>query len=120
MTVKQVIDRADSVKPNAFTSEEKLHWLGELEGRIGAELMFMSVQDLSELELRYPQDMTSELLVSPPYDDVYYYWLLTRIDESNGEFNKAANTQELFRARYNSFANWFLSRYDPVQGYISR
>ena len=34
MTVAQVIQAVDAVKPNAFSNEEKTRWLNEVEGMV--------------------------------------------------------------------------------------
>lgn len=36
MTAQEAIDRADALLPNTLESAEKLRWLSELDGRLGA------------------------------------------------------------------------------------
>ena len=91
MTASEAIERADSVKPNAFTEEEKFNWLVTLDSKIAMELFLMSPQDMEQIRLKYPEDLNSELLVNYPHDEIYPLYLMARIDEMNGEYNKYAN-----------------------------
>ncbi len=88
MKVKDAIAAADAVKPNAFSEETKFQWLRRLEGRLQAEVFLMAPAQIRELDLQYPADMDRELLVDPPYDDLYPLYLQARIDAKNGEYNK--------------------------------
>ena len=80
MKVKDAIAAADAVKPNAFSEETKFQWLRRLEGRLQAEVFLMAPAQVRELDLQYPADMDRELLVDPPYDDLYPLYLQARID----------------------------------------
>lgn len=120
MTASEAIERADSVKPNAFTEEEEFNWLVTLDSKIAMELFLMSPQDMEQIRLKYPEDLNSELLVNYPHDEIYPLYLMARIDEMNGEYNKYANSSAIFNDYYSQFSCWFLQAYDPVQGYINR
>ncbi len=113
MTAKQIIDRVDEVKPNAFSGAAKLEWLNELEGRVAAEVMLMPQAQIRELKLN-PEDTP---LVEPPYDSIYTRWLEAMIDEENGEYDRYAATAGLFNAAWSEFTGWFARTYDPAQGY---
>ena len=42
MTVSQVIQAVDEVKPNAFANEEKTRWLNEVEGMVQTEVLLFA------------------------------------------------------------------------------
>lgn len=119
-TIREVIERVDGIKSNAFSDEQKVIWLAMLDGKIAADLFLMSISDIRMLKYRYPQDMETELLVSFPHDDIYDGWLGAQIDYANGEYDKYQNSMALYNASYDSFAVWFLNTYDPAQGYMRR
>ena len=120
MTVQEAITRADKAKPNSFTEEEKFNWVNELNQRVGLELMLMSPQTVDQIRKEYPADLETQLLIRPPYDELYVHYLKARIDEANGEYDKYANTYAIFNQRWGQFACWFLQMYDPAQGYLNR
>ena len=117
--VKDAIAAADAVKPNAFSEETKFQWLRRLEGRLQAEVFLMAPAQIRELDLQYPADMDRELLVDPPYDDLYPLYLQARIDAENGEYNKYADSMTIYNSAYTAFVCWFCQTYDPAEGYCS-
>lgn len=117
MTISKVIQEADENRPNVFTTEKKVEWLSDLDGTIAAELMYMSNEDLQQFKYDPVDDMNTELLVSFPYDKMYLLYLIAKIDEMNGEYGRYANAATVYNAAYNEFKVWFLSNWDPAQGY---
>lgn len=112
MTLKEAIDFVDEIKPNAFTAGQKTRWLSEVEGRIQTEVFLLAPAEVICYD--YSQDADSELLVAPPYDDLYTAYLTAMVDYANGEYSRYANTAEMFQARYTAFARWFSQRYRPA------
>ena len=39
MTVKELFDLVDQIRPNAFTEREKLHFLNTIEGKVYREIL---------------------------------------------------------------------------------
>ena len=115
ITYEQVIKYVDDIKPNSFTKETKFHWLNTLEGKIAADVMLMSYEDMSQFEYTYASDKDTELLVVFPHTDIYIYWLSAKIDEANGEYNKYQNTMDSYNAAYADFVRWFAATYEPAQ-----
>ena len=120
MTVNEVIQRADGVKPNPFTTQEKFNWVNELNQRVGLELMLMTPKTVEQICKVYPDDLDTKLLIRPPNDELYVLYLMSRIDEMSGEYNKYANSSAIFNQRWGQFAEWFLQFYDPAQGYLRK
>lgn len=116
MTIREVITMADGIKPNAFKPATKLTWLNKLEGTLAAEVFLMAPEEIRQLQYSRG-DMGAELLVDPPYDDLYVLWLEAQIDRANGEYSKYQNTMQSYNARRGEFACWFCQNWDPAQGY---
>lgn len=117
MKVREVIEFVDEVKPNAFSPERKVKWLSVLEGTLAAEVFLMAPVEIRQL-LPDMSDMETELLVDPPYDDIYVLWLEAKIDAANGEYNKYQSTMQMYNARRAEFVCWFCQTWDPAQGYL--
>lgn len=115
--IRDIIARVDDIKPNAFKGETKLAWIGELDGRIAADVMLMDITEVKQLQYSHPDDLESETLVDYPHDTIYDLWLSAKIDFANGEYTKYQNTMEMFNAYYEDFVNWFIRSYAPGQGY---
>lgn len=117
MTVQEAITYADAVKPNAFSTADKVMWLNKIEGTIAMDV-FLMAWTITEQITYTVDDLTKEMLVRPPYDDLYPLYLEAQIDYANGEYNKYANTMERFNKRMAEFTAWFARVYHPANGYI--
>lgn len=120
MKICEVIEYVDSVRPNPFSDKEKVMWLNALEGRIAADVFLLAPLEIRKLKYEHPDNMDTELLVVSPHDDIYYLWLIARIDEANGEYNKYQNSSQIYNEHYGNFVRWFARTYEPAQGYVRR
>lgn len=116
-TIKHIIERVDRQKPNDFSTEEKLEWISELDGRLALEVCLMDIAQVQEFDYLYPECLDHEPLVPFPHDSIYDHWLGAMIDYKNGEYDKYQNAMEQFNAHYDSFAVWFITTYRPAKGY---
>ena len=114
MVLSDVIRMADEIKPNAFPNEVKVAWLNEAEGMVQTEVMLFAIEDV--ITYTWPEDQTTELLVHPPHDKLYWTYLTAMIDFANGEYNKYQNTMQLFNAYFGEYMRWFAQRYRPADG----
>ena len=39
MTIKEIIDKTDTLKPNQYSAADKMDWLSDLDGRVMKEVM---------------------------------------------------------------------------------
>lgn len=116
-TIKEIIERVDENKPNAFTTKQKVAWLSQLEGKVAADVLLMNIPEIRQLEFKYPECLEHRPLVTYPHEDIYDLWLIAQIDYADGEYSKYQNSMAMFNAAYDNFACWFLSVYEPAQGY---
>lgn len=115
--IKEIIAEVNDNIPNAFKDERKLAWIAELDGRIAADVFLMGIEDVQQLQYKYPEDLESEPLVRFPHDRLYPLWLEAQIDFANREADKYQNSMAMYNAAYSSFVRWVAQTYDPAQGY---
>ena len=115
MTIDQVINRVDSLKPNAYTKLEKIEWLSELDGMIKAEVIDTHESDTEIWFDGYGKnDGSTELLVEAPYDIMYIHWLESKIDYANAEYAKFNNSMAMFQTKYRAFTAWYNRKHMPI------
>lgn len=114
-TIKEIVEFADGVKPNAFTQEQKTAWISELEGRIQQEVFLM--HEVETVTYRWGTDQQTQVLVEPPYDNVYLLYLAAKIDFFNGEFGKYQNSMAAFNDAMGALIRQFAYRFEPAKGY---
>lgn len=61
-------------------------------------------------------DRGTELLVQPPYHDLYLHWLLSRIDMINQEYDLYQNDAALFNNAYLTYQDYYNRTYVPNHG----
>lgn len=116
MKIDEVINVVDALKPNAYTKEEKIRWLSNLDSRVKVQIMdahednqhtdFKGYDNLTKLE--------TELLVSEPYDEMYLRWLEAMIDYNNGDDDRYNNAIILFNSAYDSYKRHYTRTHTPL------
>ena len=133
MTAGTIIAQVDALRPNQYTTAEKLRWLQRLDAQVklllhdthgGARAVggagpYGEETDISTVggdALGAPADASadytadSELLVPAPWDEeLYTAWLFSRIDLMNAEIEKYDQSAALFGAAWRQYAD-FLNR----------
>lgn len=112
MRLREVIDQADSLKPNAFSNRQKTQWINEAEGKVQSEVLLFAPAEVRGYS--YEADQDTQLLAAPPHDALYVSYLLAMIDFGNGEYDRYNNTSQLFNAQFRSFMRWFAHNYRPA------
>lgn len=135
MTLLECITRVDSVKPNAYTVDEKVRWLSYLDASIKKQIIDIHEADIvveeetetgEEIEnneevkgLPYSCDrLTDELIVPFPYDELYVAYLKAKIDEENGETARYNNTATSFNMLLSEFAKAYNREHTPKKNAV--
>lgn len=134
MTILECITRVDSVKPNAYTVEEKVRWLSYLDASIKAQIIDTHEEEIVAVEeteneetenneevkgLPYSCDrLTDELLVPFPYDELYMAYLKAKIDEENGETVRYNNTASTFNVLLSEYARAYNREHMPKKNTV--
>lgn len=137
MTIREAIDRADTLKPNQYPDELKIQWLSELDNRIYNDLFLTHednpyetppsdvpnsntpLEDSDDEEtptLSFPYtDDSVNLLAESPYDVLYPSYLKAKIDELNEETTRYANSAATYNSQYQDYARWYNRTHMPIQ-----
>lgn len=112
MTIAQVVELVDNVKPNAFSTAAKIAWLSQCEGLVQTEVWLTAIEDV--VSYGPDTDGSTVLLVSPPHDKIYQAYLMAMIDFANGEYDFYQNTMQVFNAWFREYQRWYANRYRPA------
>jgi hypothetical protein len=109
MTIMEAIHRIDSVKPNKYSQSEKIQWLSALDGMIKAEIIdtHEGGHDVDFDGYTEKTDLNCALIVGAPYDEIYLYWLESKIDYWNGEVGKYNNSISMYNEAYATFVKYY-------------
>ncbi len=117
VTLEEVLEEVDSLKPNSFTRQEKVWWLSTFDGRIFTEIL-ATHQDAPEGFQPYDPDRGSQMLLVPqPYGrELYMAYLENTMDHFNGDTARFNNSLDRLASLYNSFFRWYHSQHQPLGG----
>ncbi len=102
MTFKTIIDYVDKVSPNAFGTDEKLLWLGEVEAMVKSEIYGEETNgSVTVTESDVP-------IVSAPYSAIYAYYIFSMMDYLTSDFDRYGVSSELFEKSMNLYAKYCL------------
>ena len=115
MTIMDALHRIDTIKPNSYNQTEKVQWLSTLDGTIKAELIdtHEGAEDVVFNGYTEDTDLLTALLVPAPYDELYIFWLESKIDYWNGEIGKYNNSISMFNEAYSSYAKYYNRTHMP-------
>ena len=108
MTVREAIALVDKLKPNQYEEEIKAGWLREVDCTVHEDLIKTHEPLEGEVDA-----FDHELLIPPPFTDVYIHYLETQIDLNNAELGKYANSMALYNAAYTNYSAWYTRRHMP-------
>lgn len=111
MKISKIIALADELKPNSLSDEIKVQYVNECEGLIQSEIALLPASDMIT---HSADDYDAETLIRAPHDKIYIAYLTAMIDFANGEYNKYANTIELFNAYSRELHRWYFAKVHPA------
>lgn len=111
MTPNKVIERIDRLKPNSYSEEDKLSWINELDGMVQR----LVIQSDTINQYSYPEDLDKELIIPPPFDDVYALFIEAKIDYYNREYANYNNSATMFDAQFSEYKKAYI-RDNMVRG----
>ena len=104
MTINEVLDTLEIIKPHGFPRKLLVSELQRLDGRVAAELMpsgtAMSVYDA--------ENGDALLMVPEPYDLMYLHYCCARVDFWNGEIERYNSDVTMFSEVWNAYAAWVM------------
>lgn len=130
MKITELISRVDHLRPNQIEDGMKREWLSDLELLLINEVVlthelpiwvaehetytkFLETQGRESLFDDYND---GELLIPAPYArDVYYWWLVSRIDLVEGNMEKYANDFQMYNNACLTYKDWYNRTYMPIQ-----
>ena len=113
MTVMDIIDRVDSLEPNDYCPEQKLHWLSTLDGKVFHEVI-QTHHDANIHHLPKYVNGNEEPIIPAPYgEDIYYYYLQAMIAAENSETQRYNKRMTMFNAAYTDWTNHYNKTHMP-------
>lgn len=116
MTINEAITMIDSIKPNTYTHAQKISWLSTLDEMIKKEIIDTHEGGEAVDFSGYGEDtnINTPLLVPSPYDELYIFWMESKIDYWNGESAKYNNSITMFNNAYSTYQEYYNRLHRPL------
>ena len=112
MTVNELIEKVDRLRPNQIAGEDKLAWIVQLENLIWREII-RTHEGGEEMEFSEP-DGDSQLTAPSAFEELYRYWLEGHIAYANDEIERYNNAAQAFGNSFADFRDWYNREHMPV------
>ena len=116
MTIIEAINRIDAVNPNNYSQPEKVAWLSTLDGVIKKEIIdtHEGAEAVTFTGYNEQTPLDTVLLVPAPYDELYLFWLQSKIDYWNAEMGKYNNSIAMYNTAYSTFEKAYNREHKPI------
>ena len=105
--INDAIARANELRLNVLSDEQKYTWVYELECRV-CEMMGKDIP-----KKNFPENI--ELSLPEAHSDVYVKHLVAKIDYYNGEMGLYANDMEVFNQAMDDACSWWIRHNKPAR-----
>lgn len=118
MTVNSLIAIVDLKEPNSITTNEKIAWLSDLDGKIFEEVIKTHAGYDPETDTFTPySEGTEDLLIGDPYaQGIYVNYLIAMIADSNAEAARYNKQMALYNANFSQWWNRYNATHMPISG----
>lgn len=116
MTIIEAINRIDAVNPNNYSQPEKVAWLSTLDGVIKKEIIdtHEGAEAVTFTGYNEQTPLDTVLLAPAPYDELYLFWLQSKIDYWNAEMGKYNNSIAMYNTAYSTFEKAYNREHKPI------
>ena len=105
MTIRELIDYVDEVRPNSFGDKTKIVWINEIEGAVQTEIMGIYPSDVAQYEVG--EDDDALLLVKAPHAKLYAWYLIAMMDLVSLGDAAYKNSYRIFNTFWEEYARWY-------------
>lgn len=105
MTILQAIQQVDGLKPNTYSTRQKILWIGRLEAMVKT-LIFDAHEggdDVPFAVFSEDTDPETALFLPAPFDVAYLYWLEAQIHYANEEIGLYNNAMGMFNTAFRAY-----------------
>ena len=113
MRIAELFEYVDEILENPFSTGVKLRWLNQVEAEIQMDVLLLAAEGVTQYT---EEDMGAELIVPPPYDNLYAEWLFWRICLAQQEAELANNYAVTYDRSYNAYVRFVCNTINPKDG----
>lgn len=115
MTAGEMIALADRLRPNQYTTADKLRWLERLDGQVLSEVIGTHAEIAPDAAGGAAYTASTELLVPFPYaEELYTAYIFSQMDLLNVEITRYTQSATQLAAAWRQYADWYNRSHAPL------
>lgn len=114
MTVREAIEQADAMRPNALPRSQKTAWLAQLDAALRRDVVVLH-ENPPEGGADIAADEDGLLLAGRADEGVYLSWLMAQADLAEGEMTRYNNDMLLYNTALAAFAARYKAGHRPLR-----
>lgn len=105
MKIIEAINQIDSLKPNTYSTEQKILWLSNLESMVKRLVIdtHEGGEHVTFTGFTGDTDTSTTLLMPAPYDVAYLYWLEAKIHYANEDIDMYNSAVIMFDSTFSKY-----------------
>ena len=105
MTIMEAIQQVDALKPNAYSTRQKILWLSQLESMVQRLVIDVCSGEGTGGFSGFSgeTDTATVLIMEEPFDMAYLYWLEAQIHYTNEEPDLYNGAMGMFQSVFNAY-----------------
>lgn len=105
MKIIEAINQIDSLKPNAYSTKQKILWLSQLESMVKRQVIdaHQGGEDIVFDGFNENTDTNTVLLMPSPFDISYIYWLEAQIHYAYEDIDMYNAAIQMFNTSFSEF-----------------
>lgn len=103
MTIKDIITMFKEESQSKVSNAHIILWLNECEDEVQEYLRLPSDEWIRYTEDDIAESATTSPIARPPYDKMYFFYLMARRDYANQEFESYANHQAQYQSIFDAY-----------------
>lgn len=112
MTVREVLDFVNDVKPNAYMESTIMQYLNEVESMVWQEVLHQDPAEYTALST--PDDDDHSLAMPKPFDKCYSHYIQAMIDFQNEESISYQNNMSMYNVLWAEYKK-YMQRSDAAK-----
>ena len=116
MSIIEAIAQLDSLVRNTYSHNDKIGWLSRLDWIIKTQIIDLhhGAETVSFSGYNDNTDTHTELLVPPPFDEIYLRWMEAQIHYHDGEFDRYNAAITMYNTAFEGFRDYYTRTHKPL------
>lgn len=117
MTINEAIQRADGLRPNAYTEDDKAVWANQVESSVQRDVMKLPAE--SRKYFKYPEDGDKELTLTGEWEELYVLFIVSMFDYWSQDTAKYNNSAKMYNDQFDAYKAQYIKEHPKRSSFVN-